>query len=457
MRSQTRYLPQRTLFMALFLGTCLATILNAANPFQSRTPAGVEAHRNIEYIPNGHERHKLDVFTPTDANESVRPLIVWVHGGAWLGGSKDNCPAVRFVNRGYVVASINYRLSRHAKYPAQIEDCKAAIRFLRAHAKDYGIDPNRVGVWGSSAGGHLVALLGTTGDVKQYDKGENLDQSSRVQAVCDFFGPTDFTLMSKFESTMDHDSPTAPEALLIGGPVQENKDLCKAANPITYVTKDDPPFLICHGNKDPLVPHNQSVILDEALTQAKVESTLHIVEGGGHGGWRDAKVNKMVEEFFDKHLKAKKSVGIYDSRAIAVAYCDTPHHRHLIQTLGAALEEAKKHEDKDEIARCEAAVWEARKRLGRQAFCTAGVDDLLEVIADRLPDIRQKAGVDCLISKWDTEALAEFPDARTVDVTDRLVDAFEPNERQRTHAANIRRADPVPIEEFESWMKQQGH
>ena len=207
------------------------------------------------------------------------------------------------MDRDYVVASINYRLSQHAIFPVQIEDCKAAIRFLRANADKYGIDPNRIGVWGSSAGGHLVALLGTSGDVKEFEKGENLDFSSRVQAVCDYFGPTDFTKMSSFPTTMGHDAADSPESKLVGGAVQENKDKCKRANPITYVTKDDPPFLIVHGDKDPLVPHNQSVILYEALKRVGVKSKFYTVPGGGHGGFKDPAIDRMVEEFFEQQLK----------------------------------------------------------------------------------------------------------------------------------------------------------
>ena len=201
------------------------------------------------------------------------PLIVWVHGGAWKGGDKSNCPARRFVPMGFVVASVNYRLSQHAIYPAQIEDCKAAIRFLRANAKTYNIDPARIGAWGASAGGHLVALLGTTGDDKQFDKGPNLEQSSAVQAVCDFFGPTDFAKISDFPSTMKHDAPDSPEAELLGGPIGEKTEACKLANPISFITRKDPPFLIVHGDKDPLVPHNQSQILYDALKAAGVEAT----------------------------------------------------------------------------------------------------------------------------------------------------------------------------------------
>jgi len=263
--------------------------------------------RDTEYVPGGHERQRLDLYLPNATDAQVdpnkkRPLIIWVHGGAWRGGSKDRCPVVRFVEQGYAVASINYRLSQHATFPAQIQDCKAAIRWLRANAEKHGYDPNHFGVWGSSAGGHLVALLGTAGDVNDFDVGDNKDVSSRVQAVCDFFGPTAFTKMSSFPSTMDHDSADSPESLLIGGALQENKDKVQRANPITYVTKDAPPFLIVHGDKDPLVPHNQSELLYKALKKASVPVTFYTVRGGGHGGFKDPQVDVLVTEFFQRHL-----------------------------------------------------------------------------------------------------------------------------------------------------------
>ena len=266
-------------------------------------PEGTRILRDLAYIPSGHERQKLDLYLPRqNDNDGPLPMIVWIHGGAWLAGSKENCLSARFISHGYAAASINYRLSQHAIFPAQIEDCKAAIRFLRTNAEKYNIDPNRIGVWGASAGGHLVALLGTAGDVKEFEKGPNLNVSSRVQAVCDFFGPTDLTKMSAFASTMDHDAPDSPESRLIGGPVQENKDACRLANPITYVSKNDPPFLICHGDKDMLVPHNQSVLLYDALKKAGVSVKFYTVKGGGHG-FRDPEVDRMVQEFFNKYLK----------------------------------------------------------------------------------------------------------------------------------------------------------
>jgi acetyl esterase/lipase len=215
------------------------------------------------------------------------------------------------VSDGYAVASVEYRLSQAATFPAQIEDCKGAIRWLRANAAKYDLDPKHVGAWGSSAGGHLVALLGTSGDVAELEGtvGGNLDQSSRVQAVCDWFGPTDFTQIAAQSlptSLLDHDAPDSPEARLIGGPIQKNKDKAARANPITYITADDPPFLIMHGDQDNLVPLGQSELLLAALQQAGVPATLHTIKGAGHG-FGSPEQFRMVRQFFDQQLKAEKA------------------------------------------------------------------------------------------------------------------------------------------------------
>ncbi|MEN6423948.1 MAG: alpha/beta hydrolase [Phycisphaerales bacterium] len=295
----------RVLVVAAVLAGMAASLIQAGQPSPRQMDlANMTVLRDIAYVPDGHERQKLDLYLPKETPEDVgRPLIVWVHGGAWKAGSKEGCPAVRFVNDGYAVASINYRLSQHAIFPAQIQDCKAAIRWLRANADRHGIDPNRIGAWGPSAGGHLVALLGTAGDVNDFEVGPNAGVSSRVQAVCDFFGPTDFTKMSRFTNIMDHDAANSPESELIGGAIQMNKDKVQRANPITYVTKDDPPFLIVHGDKDPLVPHNQSELLCDALKKAGVDTTFYTVQGGGHGGFKDPQVDVLVAEFFKRHLR----------------------------------------------------------------------------------------------------------------------------------------------------------
>lgn len=266
-------------------------------------PANVLPQRDVPYASTANRAQTLDIYLPKNAQGPL-PVIVWVHGGGWSGGSKFPCPPLPMVNRGYAVVSVEYRFSQEAIFPAQINDCKAAIRFLRANHEKYGLDPDRIGAWGGSAGGHLVALLGTSGQAKELEgDGPNKEFSSGVQCVVDWFGPTDMLQIGKFPSSIKHDAANSPEALLLGGLIQERKDLVRAANPITYVTKDAPPFLIMHGDRDNLVPYNQSELLETALKQAGTEVTLYKVVGGGHGGWRDPKVLPMVEKFFDKHLK----------------------------------------------------------------------------------------------------------------------------------------------------------
>ncbi|WP_240772652.1 alpha/beta hydrolase [Phragmitibacter flavus] len=272
-----------------------------------RVPEGVKAHRDLVYVKDGHERHKLDLYLPETKSDELLPLIIWVHGGGWQNGSKEGCPPLRggYVEKGYAVASINYRLSGHAVFPAQIEDCKAAVRWLRAHADEYGLDAKRFGVWGSSAGGHLVALMGTSGDVKAFDVGAHLDQSSRVQAVCDYFGPTDFEVFVKTPGYERVANVESPEAKLLGGAVLENKDKAARANPINYVSKDDPPFLMVHGDADKTVPLNQSELLFESLKNSGVSAQLHTIRGGGHGrpGFGSEEIAKLVVDFFDERLK----------------------------------------------------------------------------------------------------------------------------------------------------------
>ena len=294
-----------------FLTITIVTVMTAAagtaqEARPQRMPEGTIVHRDIAYVTGGHERQKLDLYLPK--SEKKVPLIIWVHGGAFRAGSKDNPPAISYLSDGYAVASINYRLSQHAIFPAQIEDCKGAVRFLRANAGKYNLDPNRFGAWGASAGGHLVAMLGTTGDANEFEKGENRRVSSRVQAVVDYFGPTDFLQMDAHRAAdgQVHNGADSPESELIGGPIQENTEKVKKANPITYVTKDDAPFLMIHGEADKLVPHHQSELLEAELKKAGVPVSFYTVNGGGHGGFNDPNVPKLTKEFFEKHLKGKK-------------------------------------------------------------------------------------------------------------------------------------------------------
>lgn len=272
-------------------------------------PPGVEVIRDVEYVPGGSKSQRLDLYVPKDAQTPL-PLVVWIHGGAWRSGDKGGAgPAVGLLRFGYVIASINYRLSQEAIFPAQIEDCKAAIRWLRANAKKYNVDPDRIGVWGGSAGGHLVALLGTSGDVKELE-GQlgNLEQSSRVQAVCDWYGPTDFTRFGPDQKADEDHRPqnnNDPQAVVeqLLGPPEGRKEQARLASPVTFVGKDDPPFLIMHGDKDPVVPCEQSKILHDLLQKAGVSAELVIVKGAGHNLPGTENFMK-VKEFFDRTLKA---------------------------------------------------------------------------------------------------------------------------------------------------------
>ncbi len=271
-------------------------------------PTGVIAHRDLAYVTSGHERQKLDLYLPEQGEN--HPLIIWIHGGAFRMGSKEGNPDnplyFEYVAQGYALASNNYRLSQHAIWPAQIEDCKAAVRWLRAHASEYNLDPERFAAWGPSAGGHLVAMLGTAGHVSEFEVGEHLDVSSRVQCVVDYFGPTDFLQMDaqRPPDGMIHNAPDSPESELVGGNIQEHPEKVARANPITYVTAEVPPFLIVHGDADPLVPYGQSRLLVEALEKVSADVTFYTVPGGGHGGFTDPEVPKLTANFLAKHIGA---------------------------------------------------------------------------------------------------------------------------------------------------------
>lgn len=300
--------------------TALFLALNVQQPADAQPiPPDVEILRDVPFGKGGERTLTMHIVRPKEKPEKPMPVIVWIHGGAWLGGSKDSgIPRlIPFARRGYFGASISYRFSQEAKFPAQIEDCKCAIRFLRAKAKEFHIDPNRIGVWGESAGGHLAAMLGVTGDVKELEGSGGWEgYSSKVSAVCDWFGPSDLVKMVQEPSTIDRTGTNCPEALLIGGPVLANKEKAMKASPVTYVTPDDPPFLIMHGDKDMIVPFSQSVHLFEALKEAGVEVTFVKLKGAGHGGkgFASPQVMRLVAAFFDYYLKGddaawKKLVG----------------------------------------------------------------------------------------------------------------------------------------------------
>ncbi len=258
--------------------------------------AAPQIDRNIVYATPGATKQLLDLYRPAQP-QGLLPVVVWIHGGAFRTGSKDQAGNATWLTaHGYAVASINYRLSQEALWPAQLQDCQAAVAWLRAHAADYGLDPARIAAWGPSAGGHLVSTLGLT-------------EAARLRAAVDFFGPTDFLQMDAhaLPTGMRHNPADSPESQLVGGAIQDNKDKVARANPITYVTPQAPPFLILHGDQDSLVPVHQSELLHAALKQAGVPVTFYKIVGAGHGGpqFDTPLVRAMVLAFLDLHLNSK--------------------------------------------------------------------------------------------------------------------------------------------------------
>ena len=272
---------------------------NRSWPASAAEVANAAVQRDLVYKRVNSAVLTLNLYRPEKVSGPL-PVIVWIHGGGWRSGRKERCPAVALVQDGFAVASIDYRLTSTAPFPAQIEDCKAAVRWLRANAATYHLDPDHIGVWGMSAGGHLAALLGTSGGVPELEGGgDNMQYSSRVQAVCDVAGPADLPAMPNLGAKRI----AAIEGLL-GGPLEKDKVKAIAASPIHYVSKDDPPFLIVHGVGDRVVPVEQSQRFYEALQKAGVNATLKILPEVGHQGVLMDAV-KDAEVFFEATLKKR--------------------------------------------------------------------------------------------------------------------------------------------------------
>lgn len=259
---------------------------------------------------------KLDLYIPTSGSGPF-PVVIMIHGGGFMMGDKSDGAGLTGVDQllasGYAVASINYRLSSEAIYPAQIFDAKAAVRFLRANADKYLLNPDKFGAWGASAGGNLVSLLGTTCGVAELEGAElgNAEQSSCVQAVVDWFGPIEFLKMDEqFAGTscpQTHDAANSPESMLVGAEIQTVPELVQATNPMNYITADDAPFFIENGTADCNIPPIQNKNLADALSVViGAENVTYIsLEGAGHGGSQFATAENLasVIAFLDKYLK----------------------------------------------------------------------------------------------------------------------------------------------------------
>lgn len=286
-------------------------------------PSGIKILRNIQYVENStNPRQSLDLFLPRTSKDKMLPLVVWIHGGGWMEGAKSDSPALELARKGFATCAINYRLAPKNIFPAQIHDCKAAIRWLRKNAKEYRIDENRIGVWGLSAGGHLAALLATTGKKKLLEGNlGNEDISSEINACCDWCGPADlvnFKSQCPPESSSSTISPPDLVDLLLGGPVNENLELAKEASPITYASGDCAPILIMHAKNDPIVPFIQSQEFANRLVQVNAPSKLIKVNSDEHVFLTPGTLDQVINFFTEKLIDTKPGKISYVSKSLVL-------------------------------------------------------------------------------------------------------------------------------------------
>lgn len=288
----------------LVFGFCFVVPAMAAAQ-QGRLAERVIVERDVEYGKAGERSLKLDVLRPKEPAAPKLPILVFVHGGGWQGGNKSagiNALAPAVATGKYVGVTVGYRLTGEAPWPAQIHDCKAAIRWVKANADMLKIDPEKIGVWGQSAGGHLVSMLGTTGDTAELDgKNGNVGQNAKVACVVDYCGPSDLTILVEVLIATGRAKSSPALTNLFGGPLDQKRDVAKQASPVQYVTAGDAPFLIVHGTSDPVVPYGQATTFHAALQKAGVESVLLTVQGGGHS-LNYPNVPPVVAQFLAKQL-----------------------------------------------------------------------------------------------------------------------------------------------------------
>lgn len=278
-------------------------ILISATVADERLPDKTQKHsrsNDIEYAQVGDLSLKLDLYLPTTKSP---PLVVWVHGGAWRSGSKNKMPLTDIVNHGYAVASVDYRLSTQAKFPALVHDIKAAIRFLRANQNHYGYDATKIAIAGASAGGHLVALVGTTNGHKKLEGtvGEHLDQSSDVQAIVSYYGASNLTTILSQSTPHGLNVRVPALKLLLRDTPDKQPELARLASPVFHVDKQDPPLFLIHGDQDPQMPINQSHELHGKYKNVGRPIQFTVIHGAAHGGkaFYDDTRNDEVKRFLD--------------------------------------------------------------------------------------------------------------------------------------------------------------
>lgn len=277
------------------------------------TKSNVDLRLDQPYAGNANPKQQVDLYLPQKRNsDKPLPVVAFIHGGGWINGDRIGyaAAAIQLARTGdYAAVAVGYRLTNEAHWPEQAYDCKAAIRWIRGHAKEYNLDPSRIGVTGSSAGGHLASLLGTSGDVKELEGslGSFTKESSRVACVVNLCGPEDFTKALMFDAQGQPIINDSAVSGLLGGTYKEKPAVAIAASPLTYVTSDDPPFLTFHGNADKRVAYANAEAIHAALTKAAVPSLLVPITNGGHGSVGHPDVVKRSKVFFDLHLRGIKA------------------------------------------------------------------------------------------------------------------------------------------------------
>ena len=287
-------------FFILLIIAFIVAIPVVTKTYEGKGQQSVRVIKDISYHPDfigkaassdtADTSRLLDLYLPGKSlTGSVPPLVVFIHGGAWLQGDKSDSPGLFLAERGYACASINYRLSTQKIFPAQLEDCREAIRFLRKNAANYGYDGNRIAVWGNSAGGHLAALIGTTGDT---------NPGTEVKAVIDWCGLSNLESVANqagSRTILDYETLDGPVARLLGGLVKDKQELAKAASPVNFVNANDPPFLLVHGDIDNVVPYAQSEELARALTKAQVPHKLLMIQRASHSLGGEEEISATLE------------------------------------------------------------------------------------------------------------------------------------------------------------------
>jgi len=302
----------RSSFLQLlfFIGIMQGINAQAPSRVHSIFPTGTVTHSNVPYANDTLKRHLLDIYLPEKAGSNT-PLIVWIHGGAWMLNDKYSDMSYMkntikgFIDSGYALASIDYRYSTEAVFPAQIQDCNQALEYLYQHAAQYKLDKNRIALIGFSAGGHLASLVGLSNNngVKEFYPAVG-KPNFKIKCVLDFYGPADLVALGSSPDTSVNNARN-PVSILLGALPLERPDLAKRASPATYVDKNDPPFLIVQGEKDESVPYTQSKLLSSWLTVTGVKNQLIIVPNAPHyGEMFDAEyIRKSVFSFLGAHLK----------------------------------------------------------------------------------------------------------------------------------------------------------